>query len=120
MNKILKKLLVIGGTILITFAATKGFYYNMSKGEEIVNSTLRTDIKVMLYTQDGCVYCQRSEDFLNSKMIPYEVVKLIGNKDVAIKLASQTGQNSVPYAFVNDAFIGGYQDLLKLNEAGKL
>jgi glutaredoxin len=45
---------------------------------------------------------------------------LTNNKYLIIKLVSQTGQNTVPYVFVNDEFIGGYQNLLELDKAGKL
>ena len=36
------------------------------------------------------------------------------------KMADQTGQNTVPYVYVNGEFIGGYKSLKELEESGKL
>lgn len=86
------------------------------KESEIPTSKI-SDLKVILYSKEICAYCQSAKNLLDKKGINYEVVELTNNKDLHIKLINQTGQSTVPYVFINDKFIGGYQNLLELDEA---
>jgi len=114
-----KKLFIILAALIVL--AGIGLYRHYSSAPTTPSSApTRTDIKVVLYTKDGCRYCNLTKELLQDKGIPYELVELTGNKDIFIKLANQTGQNTVPYVFVNGQFVGGYQDLLHLSETGKL
>lgn len=119
MHKNYKKIFSAISLLLVILVAIKSYQYYFQNNTE-VNAPVRSDIKVVLYSIDSCIYCIRAESLLKSKNIPYEVVKLSGNKDLAMKLYNQTKQNTVPYVFVNDEFIGGYQDLAKLDDQGKL
>ena len=112
------KIFIIFAVVLLVFGGVK--LYNRYGANNIAEKEIRTDIKVILYSKDGCRYCYLAKELLQDKGIPYEVVELTNNKDIFIKLANQTCQNTVPYIFVNDKFIGGYQDLLKLSESSKL
>lgn len=120
MCKMFKKVFIVVGILLIMFAAIGGYNYYSSKDNTLISSPLRTDIKIILYSLDGCRYCVAAEEFLKKKSIPYDVIKLRRNNDLATKLFNQTGQRTVPYVFVNDKFIGGYQDLVQLDEEGNL
>ncbi|MDP4708852.1 MAG: glutathione S-transferase N-terminal domain-containing protein [Rickettsiaceae bacterium] len=116
-QKASNKIFIVLAVLLVTLAGAR-FYVNYnSEGTE---KALRTDVKVMLYSKTGCGYCDKAKALLQSRGIPYEVVELTNNKDLIIKLVNQTGQNTVPYVFVNDEFIGGYQDLQELDKAGEL
>ncbi len=75
--------------------------------------------KVLIYSREGCSYCTKAKILLEQKNIKFELVELAGNQDLYNKLVSQTGQRTVPYIFVNDKFIGGYQDLKKLADSSK-
>lgn len=112
----MNKIFIVIAALLVVLAGGGLYYYNSTNEDP----PLRTDIKVMLYIKNGCGYCNKSKALLKSRGIPYEAVELTNNKDLIIKLISQTGQKTVPYVFVNDEFIGGYKDLRDLDEAGKL
>lgn len=116
-KKVLNKTFIVIAILLVVLAGAR-LYANYHSTD--AEKSLRTDIKVMLYSKTGCSYCDKAKALLQSRGVPYEVVELTNNKDLIIKLVSQTGQNTVPYVFVNDEFIGGYQNLRELDKAGKL
>ena len=119
-NKVSNKVFIALAILLVIVAAAKLYVYRESDGRMVVNEVTRTDIKVMLYSKIGCRYCDLAKELLEDRGIPYEVIELTNKKDLLIKLASQTEQNTVPYVFVNDEFIGGYQSLRTLDADGKL
>lgn len=119
-NRMLSKIFIILAILLAVAAVVKLYIYRGSEGKVVVNETIRTDIKVMLYSKIGCRYCDLAKELLEDRGIPCEVIELTNKKDLLIKLVSQTGQNTVPYVFVNDEFIGGYQNLRTLDANGKL
>lgn len=114
------KIFIVLAALLVLFASAK-LYSNYDSiivvGEA---KTPRNDLKVLLYTKDTCKYCIFAKDLLEKNSIPYEVIELSNNRELHQKIASQTSQNTVPYVYINGEFIGGYRDLQKLEESGKL
>jgi glutaredoxin 3 len=107
--------------ILVILTASAKLYLNYNRA--INNSetkTPRNDLKVLLYTKDMCRYCILAKELLDKNAIPYEAISLENNIDLHKKLANQTGQNTVPYVYINGEFIGGYNDLQQLEESGEL
>ena len=80
----------------------------------------RSDLKILLYTKDTCKYCILAKELLVKNSIPYEFIELSNNRELHQKIAYQTSQNTVPYVYINGEFIGGYKNLLELEESGKL
>ncbi len=115
-QKLLDNAFIILAVLLVIFASAKLYMYYNSGSDQ----TMRTDLKILVYSKTGCSYCRLTEELLEKNNIPYEVVELTNNQDLIIKLVKQTGQTTVPYVFVNDEFIGGYQNLRALNESGGL
>ena len=74
----------------------------------------------MLYVKKGCSYCNMAKELLTKNKIPYEAVDLSFDLDLQKKLVDKTGQVTVPYVFINNKFVGGYSDLLKLEKENKL
>lgn len=110
---------LVATTILLTLVTIILYNYHRPESTIIPQPDLRKDPRVVLYTKNGCIYCERAEQLLKNKKIPYEVVELTNNQDLIIKLVNQTGQNTVPFVFVDNEFIGGYQSLVRLDETGK-
>ena len=119
-NKIFDKVFIILTIVLMIFIGLRVCSHLNPTIEEFVNQETRKDLKVIVYSKKGCKYCTMAKQLLDKKGIYYEVVKLTNNKDLFIKLASQTGQNTVPLIFINDEFIGGYSSLLELSRSGRL
>lgn len=75
---------------------------------------------IKLYKKNPCPYCDRAMNFLNNKGLQYEVIDLTDNLDELDRLKNKTGWRTVPMIFINDKLIGGYTDLLALEDEGKL
>ncbi len=112
--------ILVATITLLTLVAIILYNYYQPENAIIPQTDLRETPQVILYTKNGCVYCERAEKLLQNKKIPYEVVELTNNQDLIIKLVNQTGQNTVPFVFVDNEFIGGYQNLVELDENDKL
>ena len=77
--------------------------------------------KVEIYTTIACPFCTRAVSLLSAKNIDFTKI------DVTLSAANRqamrvrtNGQTSVPQIFINDDYIGGCDDLLRLNQAGHL
>jgi glutaredoxin 3 len=70
--------------------------------------------KVKIYTWDYCPFCRRAVSLLTSKDLPFVEIGIDGDSDTFEKLARQTGQRTVPFIFIDDEFIGGYDQLKAL------
>lgn len=76
--------------------------------------------KVELYTWTYCPYCKRAKEILEDQNIPYSETTIDGDDVKKKELYQKTGQNTVPYIFINEEFIGGCSHLEDLNKSGKL
>jgi glutaredoxin 3 len=107
-------ILIVGG---IRFY-TKYTENAVPEGSELARHT--TVRNVLIYSKEGCSYCAMAKSLLDQKNIKYEIIELGNNQDLFTKLVNQTGQKTVPYVFIDDKFIGGYQDLKGLDDSGNL
>lgn len=71
--------------------------------------------KAEIYTWTFCPYCIDAKKLLESKNIPYTEYKIDRDNEKKKELYNKTGQDTVPYIFINDTFIGGYDELKDLN-----
>jgi len=76
--------------------------------------------QVTLYTKDYCPYCVAAKELLASKEAAVEEINLTADPDTLGNLVEKTGQMTVPQIFIGDEFIGGFDDLKALDEAGEL
>ncbi|MEM9469526.1 MAG: glutaredoxin 3 [Pseudomonadota bacterium] len=77
--------------------------------------------KVEIYYWTTCPYCVRALALLNDKGVSYEGYDITGDDAARAKMIERTGgPKSVPQIFVNDALIGGCDDLHALEDQGKL
>lgn len=77
--------------------------------------------EVLIYTMTHCPYCVSAKKFFQSKGIPFKEILLNENDDNGWDtLEKQTGYKTVPQIFINNQFVGGYSDLIQLDQAGKL
>ncbi|MEM6339245.1 MAG: glutaredoxin domain-containing protein [Pseudomonadota bacterium] len=119
-NKILDKIFIVLAGLLVVFAIAKIYsgYISSENAKNIEPSEQNLDI--VIYAKTGCIYCMRAKELLKMKQLKYKQIELSNNKDLHLKLANQTGQTTVPYVFINNDFIGGFQELQNLENEGKL
>ncbi len=76
---------------------------------------------VELYTQPWCPFCARAKNLLDKKGVAYtEIAAPHGTPQRAESISRSGGRTSVPQVFIDGAAIGGCDDLLALDRAGKL
>ena len=69
-------------------------------------------MKVLIYTKDNCIWCDRAKILLDSKKISYNEIDLSDDSE-RLKYNEKIGDNvnTVPQVFIVDKRIGGFQDL---------
>ena len=69
-------------------------------------------MKVLIYTKDDCIWCDRAKILLDSKKISYNEIDLSDDSE-RLKFYEKIGDNvkTVPQVFIDDKRIGGFQDL---------
>jgi glutaredoxin 3 len=76
--------------------------------------------RVKLYTRRWCGYCVAAERLLAQKGIAFEQIDTTGDPALRKWLLGATGRSTVPQIFIDDAPIGGYDDLRSLERSGRL
>jgi glutaredoxin 3 len=76
---------------------------------------------VEIYTQPWCSYCARAINLLAKKGVDFkEIDAPHGTEARQESIARAGGRTSVPQIFIDGAHIGGSDDLMALERAGKL
>jgi glutaredoxin 3 len=75
---------------------------------------------VKIYVTTVCPYCVRAKMHLTKKGVTYSEINVDHDSETRTWLMKTTGQRTVPQIFINDQSIGGCDDMLALDRAGKL
>lgn len=76
--------------------------------------------KIVMYTKANCPYCDWAKQFLDGKNQSYEEIRIDLNEDKLVEMVKLSNRRSVPQIFINDQPIGGFDDMMALDKAGKL
>lgn len=77
--------------------------------------------QVKIYSSDFCPYCMRAKALLQARGVTdYEEIVVDGKPDVRAEMTRITGRTSVPQIFIGATHVGGYDDMMALQRAGKL
>ena len=70
---------------------------------------------IVVHSLNNCVFCDKAKDFLKNKNFIFEEVLYNRSTDTdsIMYLVEKTNWTSFPQIFVNDVFIGGYDQLLE-------
>jgi glutaredoxin 3 len=75
---------------------------------------------VTLYTTDHCSYCSSAKMLLNRRQIEFEEINLARDPDGRAELAELTGMITFPQIVIDGEPLGGFQQLLAADRAGRL
>lgn len=77
---------------------------------------------VTIYTTPTCPYCIAAKQLLNSESVAFTEVGMhtVSAEERQELSAKTNGYRTVPQIFIGDTFIGGFDQLNKLNNEGKL
>ena len=73
-----------------------------------------------MYRTPWCPYCVRAEGLLREKGVEFEQIDVSGDHERRLWLSRVSGQRTVPQIFINDAPIGGCDELMALERSGRL
>ena len=78
-------------------------------------------VAVMMYSTAICPFCVRAERLLQAKGVA-DIAKVRVDLDPTrrAEMMEKTGRRTVPQIYIGDVHVGGYDDLVVLERAGKL
>ncbi|GAA4862374.1 glutaredoxin 3 [Luteimonas vadosa] len=75
---------------------------------------------ITLYTSAICGYCVAAKNFLKSKGLEWQEVRIDTDPDARERMMALARRTSVPQIFIGDIHVGGYSDLMAMHREGKL
>ena len=77
--------------------------------------------RVLMYTTAVCPFCLRAEQLLHARGVN-EIEKVRVDLDPArrVEMMEKTARRTVPQIYIGDTHVGGCDELIALDQAGKL
>jgi glutaredoxin 3 len=78
-------------------------------------------VEIMMYTTARCPYCDYAERLLRAKGVA-DIAKVRVDLEPArrAEMMGKTGRRTVPQIYIGEFHVGGYEDLVELDRAGRL
>ena len=75
---------------------------------------------VQMYATAICPYCVRARHLLERKGVAFEEIRVDRDRDQLKAMIQRSNRTTVPQIFIGDYHVGGYDDMARLDDAGKL
>ena len=85
---------------------------------EIQSAAIRP--RVTLYTTGYCGYCIRAERLLAARGADVHRIRVDEHPAERVAMMQRTGRRTVPQIYIGETHVGGFDDLVALDRAGKL
>ena len=77
--------------------------------------------EITMYSSAHCPFCKQAEALLSRKGVKtISKISIDGNEVERAVMINRTQRRTVPQIFIGDAYVGGFDDLAKLDRAGGL
>ena len=77
--------------------------------------------RVLMYATAVCPYCVRAEQLLRARGVTeIEKIRVDLDPDRRNEMMEKTARRTVPQIFIGETHVGGCDDLIALDQAGKL
>lgn len=76
--------------------------------------------EITMYSTRFCPYCMRARFLLDSKAVAYTDIGVDARPDLRREMMDKSGRRTVPQIWIGERHIGGYDDLARLDQQGKL
>ena len=77
-------------------------------------------INIKIYSTSWCAPCAAAKRLLDDKNLTYEEIDIEKNNITREDLSSISGGHTVPQIIIGEKYIGGYTELLAINQSGEL
>ena len=82
---------------------------------------MSTKPHVLMYSTAVCPYCVRAEQLLRARGVAeIEKVRVDLDPERRAEMMEKTSRRTVPQIFIGETHVGGCDDLIALDQAGKL
>ena len=71
-------------------------------------------VEAKVYSASYCAWCSKAVQFLESEGLKVRIVDITDDQDERHMLIERTGQKTVPQIWIGDAYIGGYDRMMKM------
>lgn len=76
---------------------------------------------ITMYATAWCPYCVQAERLLRAKGVAeIEKIRIDLEPELKLKMMEMTGRRTVPQIYIGTTHVGGYDDLVALEHAGRL
>ena len=76
--------------------------------------------RVTIYTTEPCGFCRVAKSLLTKRGVSYTEINLAKDPTGRAELVRITGMMTFPQVVIDDEPIGGYQELVQADRAGRL
>ena len=77
--------------------------------------------RVLMYSTAVCPYCIRAEQLLRARGVTeIDKVRVDLDPERRVEMIEMTSRRTVPQIFIGETHVGGCDDLIALDQAGKL
>ena len=76
--------------------------------------------RITVYTTEPCGYCRVAKALLEKRNVPFAEVNLAKDPEGRAELVRLTGMMTFPQVVIDGQPVGGYQELLAADRAGRL
>lgn len=82
---------------------------------------MSTPPRVLMYSTAVCPYCVRAEQLLRARGVTeIEKIRVDLDPERRVEMMEKTSRRTVPQIFIGETHVGGCDDLIALDQAGKL
>ncbi|CAB4923106.1 unannotated protein [freshwater metagenome] len=75
---------------------------------------------VIVYSTDACPFCERAKALLSTRGVPFEEINLARDPEGRAALLDRTGMMTFPQVIIGEELVGGFQELLRADQSGRL
>ena len=76
---------------------------------------------IVIYTKPTCPFCVRAKMLLEHKGVAFNEIDIAAQPELRNEMITKAnGGSTVPQIFINDQHIGGCDDIMALEAAGRL
>ncbi|MFW5979289.1 MAG: FAD-dependent oxidoreductase [Halanaerobium sp.] len=79
---------------------------------------MSNELKIEVYSKDWCPYCKKAKAFLKSKRLKFTEIDIDEGDNYEV-MQERTGNKTVPQIIINDQSLGGYDDIIALENKGE-
>ncbi|MEP7243651.1 MAG: glutaredoxin 3 [Gammaproteobacteria bacterium] len=76
--------------------------------------------RIVMYATGWCGYCARARRLLESRKVEFEEIDVDARPEARAEMFARSGRRTVPQIFIGETHVGGCDDLMELEAAGRL